>query len=76
MRVALSDKARKDLLEIYRYISERSPQAAENLVEAVNDRLNGLAHFPFIGRERSTLALGLRSVIVAPLCDLLHGRPR
>jgi toxin ParE1/3/4 len=42
----------------------RYPDAAERLIEAIDTRFENLAQFPFIGRERSTLAPGLRSMLV------------
>ena len=64
MKVLLSDKASRDLLRIYSYIAERNPTAAEVLVQRIDEKFDQLSDLPFIGRERSSLAPGLRSVIV------------
>ena len=64
MRVVLSDKARFDLFRIYRYLEERSPQAADAFIRRVDSNFQNLAQFPFIGRERSSLAPGLRCLVV------------
>jgi len=64
MKVLLSDKASGDLLRIYCYIAERNPAAAEALVQRIDQKFDQLSELPFIGRERSSLAPGLRSVIV------------
>jgi toxin ParE1/3/4 len=64
MKVLLSDKARADLLRIYRYIAERNPTAAETLVRRIDEKFDQIAGLPFIGRERSSLAPGVRSGIV------------
>ena len=64
MRVVLSAKARADLLSIYRYVAERSPKAAEALLARISTNFDHISRFPFIGRERSSLARGLRCLIV------------
>ncbi len=64
MKIFKSDKAEQDLLQIYRYFAERNPQSADALVEEMSTKFKNLSRFPFIGRERSSLALGLRSILV------------
>jgi toxin ParE1/3/4 len=64
MKIVTSDKARDDLREIYGYLAIRNPQAADALMREIDDRFKSLSRFPFIGRERSSLAPGLRSVLV------------
>jgi toxin ParE1/3/4 len=64
MQVVLSDKAKFDLFRIYRYIEERSPNAANAFIRRVDSNFESLARFPFIGRERSSLAPGLRCLVV------------
>lgn len=64
MNIVLSDKARADLQHIFSYLAERNLGAAERLIEAVDRKLVQLSQFPFIGRERTTLRVGLRSVVV------------
>jgi toxin ParE1/3/4 len=63
MKIFVSDKAGADLLHIYRYLAERNPAAAEELVLEIDRKFENLMHFPFIGRERSSLAPGIRSVV-------------
>ena len=63
MKVFLSDKARSDLLQFYRYLSEKSPSAARAALETINVKFAHLTQFPFIGRERSTLGVGVRSLV-------------
>ena len=63
MKVLVSDRAKRDLLAIYAYVSRDNPAAAEKIVERISGRFEQLALFPFIGRERSSLAPGLRSLI-------------
>jgi plasmid stabilization system protein ParE len=58
MEIALSDKAKSDLFRIHRYIGERSPSAADAFIRRIDTNFENLARFPFIGRERSSLAPG------------------
>jgi toxin ParE1/3/4 len=64
MKIVISDKARDDLRRAYGYLAIRNPQAADALMREIDDRFKNLSRFPFIGRERSSLAPGLRSVLV------------
>ena len=76
MRIALSDEADSDLQRIYRYLSERSPLAADTFIERIDANLKNLSRFPFIGRERSSLEVGLRGLIVGVHPYLLFRRNR
>jgi toxin ParE1/3/4 len=67
MTVFISERANKDLLRLYSYLDERNPAAAENICKEVDTKFKHLSRFPFIGRERSSLAPGLRSVLVRSL---------
>jgi toxin ParE1/3/4 len=64
MLVVLSDKAKSDLIQIYRYIDERSQNAANVFIRRMGANFDNLARFPFIGRERSSLGPGLRCLVV------------
>jgi toxin ParE1/3/4 len=62
--VVRTDQAETDLAEILDYLDKRSPQAAERLATAIDDRANLLGQFPEMGRKRDELAPGLRSMVV------------
>ena len=64
MKIVLAEKAKSDLFRIYSYIEQRSPAAAEKILARIDKKFEQLTWFPFIGRERSSFAPGLRSVIV------------
>jgi toxin ParE1/3/4 len=64
MKVFISDKARRDLLRIYAFIEARNPRAAEAILRRIDEKFEQLSGLPFIGRERSSLGPGLRSVVV------------
>ncbi|MGH7246539.1 MAG: type II toxin-antitoxin system RelE/ParE family toxin [Pseudomonadota bacterium] len=66
MQVVLSEKAELDLVRIYRYLEERSPKAAEAFIRRVHSNFENLVRFPYIGRERSALAPGLRCLVTGP----------
>jgi toxin ParE1/3/4 len=75
MKIHVSDQADADLLDIYRYLSERSPAAAEALFFEIDRTFKNLSDFPFIGRERSTLAEGLRSIGAYPYVIFYTAEP-
>jgi len=64
MQVVLSETARTDLLRIYRFIEEHNPVAAEAFARRISQNFANLARFPFIGRERFSLAADLRCLVV------------
>ena len=63
MQLVVSRDADDDLLAIARYLNERNPVAALPLMEDINRKFINLLHFPFIGRDRSHLRPGIRSIV-------------
>jgi addiction module RelE/StbE family toxin len=51
MLVDWRPRARRRLKEIYEYIEERDPQAAESLVESIRNAVTALAENPYIYRR-------------------------
>jgi toxin ParE1/3/4 len=64
MKIVVSDRARSDLFNIFCYLAERDSAVAESVLHAIQDKFEHLSRFPFIGRERESLAPGLRSLLV------------
>jgi toxin ParE1/3/4 len=64
MEILISDKAKRDLLNLYSYLAERNPAAAATIIQAIDEKFAQLSRFPFIGPERSSLSQGLRGVVV------------
>ncbi|GAB4159135.1 MAG: type II toxin-antitoxin system RelE/ParE family toxin [Cyanobacteria bacterium J069] len=65
-RYRLSRQAEQDLEDIWVYIAERNPVAADLLLAKIFDRLPMLAQFPEMGRARDELLPSLRSFPVKP----------
>jgi toxin ParE1/3/4 len=63
MKIIFSEEADLDLLQIHAYLDARSQAAALSLAGTFNRKFESLARFPFLGRERSAFAAGLRSVV-------------
>ena len=63
MKIFVSAKADADLLHLFSYLAQRNPIVAEMIVSEIDKKLESLARFPFIGRERSSLGVGMRSVV-------------
>jgi toxin ParE1/3/4 len=51
-----------DLTDAYAYLVERNPQAADQLLDEVEVTVELLAAFPLMGRQRSELREGVRSL--------------
>ena len=79
-------RALADLIEIWEYIADDSPANATRFLELVEDKHDGLARQPAMGRARDELADQLRSFPIGryvayyvPLADgidlvrMLHG---
>jgi toxin ParE1/3/4 len=64
MKIFRSEKAERDLLQIYAYLADWNPQAADALIEEIDAKFKNLTRFPFIGRKRSSLAPEMRSILV------------
>ncbi|NLN62350.1 MAG: type II toxin-antitoxin system RelE/ParE family toxin [Myxococcales bacterium] len=65
MKILWTDRARRDLLDIGRYIAQDNPRAARAWVEQLQKRTRKAAETPFAGRmvpERS--AQDIREVII------------
>lgn len=50
-----------DLFEIWDYIAEHSYGAADELINALDDKFHLLAEFPLIGHARNDIPSGMRS---------------
>jgi toxin ParE1/3/4 len=64
MKIFISEKAKKDLLQIFSYVAARNQFAADKIIEAIDSKFEQLSRFPFIGRERRNLSEGLHSIVV------------
>jgi plasmid stabilization system protein ParE len=51
MGILLSDKVGADLLRIFSYIDEHSPNAAIEFIRRIETNFENLLRFPFIGRS-------------------------
>jgi toxin ParE1/3/4 len=57
----VSDAARADLDDIWFYIAQDDPDAADGFIRAIVSRFPALASMPYLGRAREELSAGLRS---------------
>ena len=60
----VSVEARSDLDEIWLYIANDNPDAADKYIRAIVSRFATLASMPHLGRARPELSPGLRSFVV------------
>ena len=63
-RPPLSPAARDDLEQILTYLDERSQSAADRFAKAIDNVIARIGKLPRIGRDRSELRPGLRSVVI------------
>ena len=66
MKIIVSDEADNDLMQIFSYLSQRSPQATQSLLDEINRRFVNLESFPLLGAPRPDLGQDVRSAIVSP----------
>ena len=57
----LSDKALQDLANIYEYVAEKNPAAANLLIDAIIEKIDSLATSRNSGVARDSLSSGLRA---------------
>ncbi|MGK2741786.1 type II toxin-antitoxin system RelE/ParE family toxin [Tepidicaulis sp. LMO-SS28] len=62
----VTKKARADLLEIWRYIAENDPVAADRVLDLLDETSRKLLAHPELGPARDDIRPGLRYVIVEP----------
>jgi toxin ParE1/3/4 len=63
MKILVSEQADLDLLQIHSYLVERNPKAAWQLANRFFEVFLELSHFPLLGRDRSNLLSGVRSIV-------------
>ena len=60
-RIEKARSAKADLLEIWMYVAQDSPEQAERLVDELDEAMKHLAEYPDAGRWRDELSKGLMS---------------
>lgn len=60
-RVLTKPEADADLLDIWLYIAQDSPNNADHFLDRIREKLWGLAESPQIGAKRDVIRAGLRS---------------
>ena len=63
LAIRRSPRARADLLDIWLYIAERSPAAADRVLDEIERVFEVIAVHPLIGRERAEIVPGIRSFV-------------
>lgn len=63
LAIRRSPRARSDLLDIWLYIAERSPAAADRVLDEIERVFGVIAVHPLIGRERAEIVPGIRSFV-------------
>ncbi|NDV22816.1 type II toxin-antitoxin system RelE/ParE family toxin [Desulfovibrio sp. JC022] len=63
-RIVRSQEARQDLIDIYKYIAVDDPDAANRILDRINERVNLLAKHPLLGPAREDIRPGLRYLTV------------
>ncbi|KYC37847.1 plasmid stabilization protein [Scytonema hofmannii PCC 7110] len=60
-RVIRTPLAKNDLKEIWNYIADYSEERADSLLRVLDEKMQKLAQFPLMGKERAEILDGLRS---------------
>jgi toxin ParE1/3/4 len=60
-RFRVSEAARSDLEELWLYVAQQNPSAADKLIHAIVSRFRTLASMPLMGRQREEISPRLRS---------------
>ncbi|MBU0728843.1 MAG: type II toxin-antitoxin system RelE/ParE family toxin [Proteobacteria bacterium] len=60
----ISDQAIEDLMELWLYVANDSPQSADKFIDHIQQQCLLICSTPKIGRERGELLPGLRSLPV------------
>jgi toxin ParE1/3/4 len=68
-------QAREDLIEIYTYIGQDNPSAAERIFNSLQSKANLLIEFPRIGIRRPDIRPSTRMLIEGPYLILYETHP-
>ncbi len=63
-KVLLRSQAETDLDDIWWYIAQDNPDAADHFLDKIEERLHALAQFPDMGIKRDELMPSLRSLAI------------
>jgi toxin ParE1/3/4 len=74
-RVFKSAEARIDACEIWSYIGNDNPNAADSITDLLEEKLVMLAESPGVGTKRDELSEGLRSFAVRPFILFYRSAP-
>jgi toxin ParE1/3/4 len=61
MTYRISGRARRDLIEIWRYIAKDNESAADRFIDLITQRFQLVGVNPYAGRSREELRSGYRS---------------
>lgn len=64
-QVIQSPEAEADLIEIWEYVAQYNEEAADKLIDTINQKAILLANSPYMGQVRSELQPSIRSFPVA-----------
>lgn len=73
--LAISASAKADLLEIWAWVAEDSPAAADRMLDRLYEVAGNLGELPKMGRPREELGEGLRSFVVGSHVVFYRARP-
>jgi toxin ParE1/3/4 len=74
MKIIVSDEADDDLMQIFSYLNQQSPQATQSILDAIDRCFVNLTSFPLRGSPRPDLGRDVRSAIVSPYLVLYAAR--
>jgi toxin ParE1/3/4 len=63
LQLCYNVSAEQDLFDHWRYLFERDPRAADNVVDVITTRIESLLLNPFLGPPRQDIADGLRYLV-------------
>ena len=66
MKVIVSDRAEADIFELFAYLYQRSPTAAETVAADINRCFRAIGEFPGSGSLRSRLGPDIRATFAPP----------
>ncbi len=64
MNYRIAPQAQQDLADVWHFIAQDNPAAADRVLDTVKNQFRQIAQQPGVGRSREELAPGLRSVVV------------
>jgi len=70
LRIIRLFRARQDLIDIWQFVAQSNPEAADALLDAIDVKCNLLGEHPYLGPSKEDIRPGLRYLVIGQYVSL------